>query len=249
MRQSAIAMLRLAAAWLIALLAAGSPYTDAFAASLQLAPTSLTLPPAQSAGGLWISNTGTDTVQVQARVYAWTQHDGEETLQPTDTVMISPPMRALAPGERQLIRFVRRTPTPPSKELAYRVIVDELPTPNTQRSGMQFVLRYSVPVFVLPTTPAAPLPEPQMRLVTDGDGTRLEVRNSGSLHAQLADLSYADAAHTTSIKGGLVGYVLAGQTMRWSLPEPADTYADGTFSARINGDAAPIELPRAPATP
>lgn len=234
----------------------------ASAASLQVAPTSLTLQATQNAEGLWLSNSGDQPVHVQLRVYRWTQSDGVESLDPTRDLVVSPPMQTLPPGQRQLVRIIRTAPVPPPSELGYRVIVDELPTDATpaDKQGLRFVLRYSIPVFIVPQAnasgsasakpePAAIAPALQARLLTGDDGqAMLEVRNSGSQHAQIADLAFGSrAANAEPLVPGLLGYALAGQTMRWPLKAPAARFADGVFTARINSAPEPQPLPFAPA--
>lgn len=234
-----------AAIFFAALLAFAIP---AGAASLQVAPTSLTLQAKQSADGLWLSNSGDAPVQVQLRVFRWTQKDGEERLEPTRDLVISPPMQTLPPGERQLVRLVRTKPIAPSSEISYRVIVDELPAPNKEQQGLQFVLRYSVPVFIVPETPTPIAPSLRTRLVAVEDGqAAIEIENSGSEHAQIADLVYTDASNKQeTIVPGLVGYVLPGQRMRWPLKSPASRFANGVFKARINSGPVELSLPLAP---
>ena len=80
---------------------------SAWASGLQVAPVSLTLQPMQHADGLWLSNTGTDQVHAQVRVYRWTQADGADQLTPSQDLVISPPMLGIGPGDRQLIRVIR----------------------------------------------------------------------------------------------------------------------------------------------
>ncbi|WP_372383265.1 molecular chaperone [Xanthomonas sp. NCPPB 1068] len=220
------------------------------AASLQLAPTSLTLSAEQSADGLWLSNSGGAPVQVQTRAYRWTQREGQDQLAPTQELLISPPMRTLAAGERQLIRVIRAGPAPGSQEACYRIIVDELPSADADRKGMQFVLRYSVPIFVLPPGKAAPTPTLSAQVVAGSDGTaQIQISNTGSGHAQIADLQHRVDGATKTALNGLVGYVLPGQTMRWSLGAPLAQFARGAIIARINGEADERTLLAAPTAP
>lgn len=223
--------------------------SQAIAASLQVAPTTLTLQARQNADGLWLSNSGSEPVTVQVRVFHWTQSGGVESLAPATDLVASPPMQTLPPGQKQLVRIVRPTPAPPAAELAYRVIVDELPQ-RKDKPGLQFVLRYSIPVFVDPPTIAGkPLaPSLSARLVTDAKGGAvLEITNTGTMHAQLADLEFQ--APTTAVPrtllAGLVGYVLPGQAMRWPLKESAAKLTGGVLRARIN--SAPDKTQLAPA--
>ena len=217
------------------------------AASLQVAPTSLQLTARQNAEALWISNSGTAPVDVQARVFRWTQRDGRDELEPTTDLVISPPMQALAAGQQQLIRVVRADPQPPPGQLAYRVIVDEVPPLDPNREGMQFVLRYSLPVFVQPDGDAPDKPDLQASLLTQADGTlALEVRNLGTTYAQLADLGMGTPERPQVFKPGLVGYVLSGQTMRWPLEITAARLNGATLSAKINGASQATPLPAPP---
>jgi fimbrial chaperone protein len=186
-------------------------------------------------------------VQVQVRVFEWRQDAGQDQLLPTTDLQVSPPMQSLAAGQQQLIRVVRSEPTPPATQRAYRVIVDELPTVDPRRSGMQFVLRYSMPVFVQPDKDAPLQHTLQARLTRLDDGRpALEVHNSGSSYAQLADIGLGPASRPQIIHPGLLGYVLGGQTMRWPLDVPAARLAGATFSAKINGESAQTPLPAAP---
>ncbi|MCF7749899.1 molecular chaperone [Bacillus subtilis subsp. subtilis] len=217
----------------------------AHAASLQVAPTSLQLSARQNADALWISNSGTAPVQVQVRVYRWSQSDGQDRLEPTDDLQVSPPMQSLAAGQQQLVRVVRSDPQPPAAQLAYRVIVDELPALDPHRTGMQFVLRYSLPVFVQPGDTGTAQLQARQILLADGRPA-LEVRNSGRAYAQLADLAIGSAERPQTVHPGLLGYVLGGQTMHWPLDVPPARLTGATFMARINGESAQTPLPVAP---
>jgi len=211
----------------------------AHAASLQVAPTSVTVQASQNAAGLDLANTGTADLHAQVRVFRWTQVDGEDRLEATRDIAVSPPMAKLAPGAKQLVRIIRLGP-PANAEMAYRVIVDELPvdaTGNEGKPGLQFMLRYSVPVFVMPAGIEAVAPDLHARVVGDEGRRSLEVRNTGTGHAQLADLAFVDGAGRRTLLGeGLAGYVLAGQSRRWPLPVAIGDAAGGHFETRINGE-------------
>jgi len=220
---------------------------SATAASLQVAPTSLQLTPRQNADALWLTNSGTAPVQVQVRVFEWRQDTGQDQLLPTTDLQVSPPMQSLAAGQQQLIRVVRSVPDAPASQRAYRVIVDELPTVDPRRTGMQFVLRYSMPVFVQPGVDGPLDHALQVRLTRLDDGRpALEVHNRGNSYAQLADIGLGPVDRPQIIHPGLLGYVLGGQTMRWPLDVPVARLAGATFSAKINGESAQTPLPAAP---
>lgn len=225
--------------------AAALQSVGACAAGLQVAPISLTLDARRGADGLWLSNTGDAVLNAQVRVFHWTQANGEEQLAASRGLAVSPPMLKLEPGARQLVRVIRTGPAPTEREDAFRLLVDEVPNEAAQANGLNFVLRYSVPVFVAPAgaAPAAPQLEWSLR---GGAAATLEVANAGSTHAQLASLAFTGAdGNVLSINAGLLGYVLPGATMHWPLPGDRATFAHGgRLSARVNGEplATPVVL-------
>jgi fimbrial chaperone protein len=214
---------------------------------LQVVPTSLSLQPSQNADGLWLSNTGDSVVHAQIRVYHWTQDGQGDQLASSRGLVVSPPMLQLAVGDRQLIRVIRIGAPPTgagAMEDAYRLSVDELPIDAQGKQGLQFVLHYSLPIFIEPAGSAAAPPQLQWHLLRDGEHVVLQVTNHGGSHAQLARLSYVDATgHRTDITQGLLGYVLPGATMHWTLKPPATVFAaGGTLEAMINGEKASQNL-------
>lgn len=220
----------------------------AAASGLQVSPVMLSLQARQNADGLWLSNTGDSIVHAQVRVYHWTQEGGAEQLTPSRGLVVSPPMLQLDVGARQLVRVIRVGPPPmgaAAVEDAYRVSIDELPIDAQGKKGLQFVLHYSVPVFVAPAGVAATV-APQLHWALQRDGARVSmvVSNTGDGHAQLADLSFTDkSGRRSEISGGLFGYVLPHSTMHWALKLPATVFANGgTLEARINDTPATQEL-------
>ena len=209
------------------------------AASLQVATTSVTVPSERNAAGLTLMNNGSEPLTAQVRVFRWTQVEGEDVLEPTTDLAVSPPMLELAPGGSQLVRVIRLGAPPEGVETSYRVIVDELPLDaGEEHAGLRFVLRYSVPVFIAPAKGRNTAPVLHTRVVSVDGNRWLELENLGNGRAQVADLAWAapDGERVT-IAGGLSGYVLPGQRRRWRLPERLSMPVGGSFQARINGEA------------
>ncbi|ARQ89311.1 fimbrial biogenesis chaperone [Stenotrophomonas maltophilia] len=221
--------------------------STAGATSLQVAPTSLQLEARQRAGELWLTNSGTSPVKLQVRVFRWVQQGGKEQLLPTDELMASPPMQELAAGQQQLVRVMRPTREPPSAQQYYRLIVDEVPDLATRAEGMQFVLRYSIPVFVQPASGKL-APQLQARMVTLDDGRNgVEVANSGNSYAQIADLALGSVKRPRIVHPGLLGYVLPGQVMRWPIERMAIDRDNDQITAKLNGESeqTPLSPPSA----
>ncbi|KAA0911470.1 molecular chaperone [Pusillimonas sp. ANT_WB101] len=208
------------------------------AATLQVAPVSVTMLPKQAAVSLWLSNTGNDAIHAQIRSFEWSQQDDQDQYKETTDLLISPPFIKLEPGQRRMVRVMRAgrlnltqsdvdsrasgaaamDMSPENQEKSYRLIIDELPVASRSKS-LKFVMQYSVPVFV--SAVSAPPIKPTLRWrVQNLAGTQmLVVSNTGTIHAQLADVKLVTTTgKTLEVQRGLLGYVLPGSTMRWRIP-------------------------------
>ena len=215
------------------------------AGNLQAAPISIEIAAGEQSQTLTLSNTGDAPLRAQIRVMDWQQSDGVEDLLPSRTLRASPPIVEIAPHSQQLVRIVRPDSTPATTELAYRLIVDELPDPEqADVAGLKLLLRYSIPVFVLPPgvvpvlARTGDIPPTDLSHVTATlhDGV-LAVTNSSASRIRISDVAWVNAdGSVVPVHPGLLGYALAGKRMQWPLPLPAGAKAGGSLRARFNND-------------
>lgn len=211
----------------------------ALASGLQVSPVTLTLKD-KNADGIWLSNEGDNEINAQVRVFQWDQRNFKDDLTASRDLVISPPMLTLQPGQRQLIRVIRLGNPTNSVEEAYRLSVNELPPATPPANKLQFVLHYSLPVFIQPKNN----PNPEAKLTWGvkkiGGDNFLEVSNQGNSHAQLSALTYINhQGARKEITAGLLGYVLPGSTMRWILaPALSHMTPGGKLEVMINGQKA-----------
>lgn len=214
--------------------------TAARAGGLGVSPIVLDFDAKSPARALWLSNAGDHTLHGQLRVFRWTQINGEDHLEATRDLVLSPPMLELAAGDQQLVRVIRTAPYP-AGEQAYRILVNELPDASADaHSGLSFVMEFSVPVFVGSGAP----PQLSWSLRAEAGQAVLDARNAGGMRAQIADVELFDARGTRlTQQAGLFGYVLAGQQRRWTLAP--DAAGAQTLQANLNGERIRVDL-RAP---
>lgn len=192
---------------------------SAEAVSLRVAPARLDLVAPDSAATLTLRNEDTRPLNVQIRIFRWSQVDGIEHLEPTKDVVASPPFTTLAPSGDYTVRIVRVNKAPVAGEESYRLLIDELPDRTRERSGaISFILRYSIPVFFVRRDASAP--QVAWSIEPSRNSLLLTAENTGERHLRVADLELADGGARLAARSGLVGYVLAGAVMRWSLPRP-----------------------------
>lgn len=238
----------------LALLAA----LPAQAASLQVSPVVLNFQPGQPALGMTLRNSGDAPLTGQVRVFAWSQNGKDDVLEPVQALVASPPMMTIPQQGEQLVRVVRTSRQPADHELTYRLLIDELPppqsagTPGEVNGGVNFRLRYSIPVFV--PMPGAPS-EPKLSwTLQKHDGAwYLAASNQGGSHAQLSAVKLLGAGgESFEVSAGLLGYALPGSGREWRLSDrfPAQLAANGLkVEATVNASAlpaAPVSVGAAP---
>lgn len=212
----------------------------------------------QQAVALWLENRGSEPSLLQVRILAWKQVDGEDRYADQDDVVGTPPMIRIEAGKRQMVRLTRTVSVGPGEERAFRVLIDEVPTHrasadgrapvegNTPAIGVRFQFRYSIPLFVYgeglwwkpradrdrnPT--AAGQPELSWRRVVREGKPELEILNAGPIHARLTGVYVTHGTSSTTLAEGLLGYVLAGSSLR--RPVPDVIAADAVLMATVNG--------------
>lgn len=144
------------------------------------------------------------------------------------------------------MRLMRASDTAGVREMAYRLLVGELPnTSGNTGNGVQFRFRYSVPVFL---HPAGELGAPDLRWSLEQRLGKwfLRVSNSGSLHARISDVTLTGAAAQVPVRTGLLGYALAERTRSFPLAQlPVEWQRDSTSvtaTANVNGRAVTMPI-------
>lgn len=221
------------------------------ASSVLIWPIDPVIQSSEKAGALWLENRGSQPVTLQVRVLEWSQQGHADGYAAQKAVIGSPPMARIEPGKKQLVRLIKTAPAPAGQEMAYRILVDEIPVaaeavePGEMKAGVNFQMRYSVPLFVYGDglaydkfaeqrgESATASPQLSWRIVDAGGRRFVEIANSGTLHARLARVSFTwSDGRRVVLSPGLLGYVLAGASMRWPLPAGVDGSA--TLQASIN---------------
>lgn len=216
----------------VAGLAALFALPGAAAGTFTISPLRVDFTGTSGTAALNVRNEEAVPVVVQAEGLSWSQEGGKDVLAPSRDLLISPAVFTLAPGGSQLVRVALRRAPDATRELAYRMTLQEVPqAASPDFNGLQVALRLSVPVFVAPVAPAAPEVTWSARREADGR-TVLAAHNGGSAHAQIHRfvLQTADGARTLFEQPGLA-YVLPDANRLWTID-------DKNESTRVNGAAA-----------
>jgi fimbrial chaperone protein len=214
-------------------MAAAAP---AAASTFNISPIRAELTAAHRTEVLTLMNADDDPVVVQIHVVAWSQQNGEERLDETRELLVTPPVLQIPGKGEQIIRVALRREPDAIRELTYRVILEEVPQAAPLNfTGLRVALRLSVPVFVAPlhgkassevTWEAHPL--------RDGE-FEVAATNRGSAHLQISDFELTLAGDDGALHGMTSKYVLPGSRMTWTL-KPGNTAASGNAGLPTSGN-------------
>ncbi len=184
-----------------------------------------------------IVNNDTHDVSLQIRAYDWTQKDSQDVLEPTQTLIISPPVFTVAPGASQTIRIVSRRPAE-INEVAYRLLVDEIPT-AAAGPAINFKFRISMPIFIAPNATA------NLKMgwtLSAGKTAKLTVANTGNRRGRLLNLVLTlPNGKKITPPAGANPYTLAGMTRQYAFDVDPPLPAGSLVKMSANSDSGPID--------
>lgn len=221
------------------------------AATLTVSPVRVELSKARGTAVLTLRNDGDSPAVVQTQIMTWYQQDGTDQHAETNDILVSPPLFSLAAGATQIVRLGLRRAPDPSRELTYRLFLQEVPSaaPAAQQT-VRMALRISLPVFVDAIDSKPPRLAWSARREPTGQ-LRISVENSGPKHVLLFDLrAGAPGAEAAPLAAQGPQYVLAGQQRSW-LTKLADGAAWDAPRVRVRArsDAGDVDTEIALALP
>lgn len=197
----------------------------AHAAELAVLPVGLSLNESNTKGVITVSNHGKESVVIQAETMYWTQANGKNIHTLTQDMLVNPPLFTIPAGQSQLLRVgLRKMPTS-QQEVAYRLILREVPPPpltkaqiaEGEQGNIRVLLQLSLPVYITPKAPVS-LSQWTAQQAANGNIT-LKLNNSGNVHILVNELKLrnvnANNAVLTSVQVNDV--VLPGQNKHWDI--------------------------------
>ncbi|MBL0919856.1 MAG: molecular chaperone [Hydrogenophaga sp.] len=198
--------------------------------AFQVRPVRVDLGSRASATQLMVHNPTNRPLLLQAEVFDWSQPDeGRDELRPSTALIVNPPIVEIAPGASQVVRVGLRGPVEAGVERSYRVWLTQVATPELLESGVQLLMRVSLPVFVTGT--GTPPPQPQWRQTKAG----VEMSNTGARHIQVRALKLIDTDGRSTTLGPC--YALPAGQCRWARPPG---WAAGALRWEADSDAGPL---------
>jgi len=185
-----------------------------------------------------ITNSHDVPIAIEIQVFARTQKpDGSDDLVPdTENVIVTPPQTVIQPGESQTFRVSWVGEQAPGREIAYRLVTNQLPIRFKQEKRDNFVAevtmryRYEIALYIQPsgTTPRARLESARvfedeangrlLELTISSDGTRRAILEKPELQLVSGGSSFTIGTEQLAPLVGL--NILPGSTRVVRMPAP-----------------------------
>jgi fimbrial chaperone protein len=183
-----------------------------------VSPVRIFMQPRDRATAITITNDGDKEVVLQADMYDWKQTaDGQDDLQLTEDMVVSPPIIRLAPGARQVVRLALLKPADASRQLTYRLITREIPEAAAAKDrslNVSIALALSMPVFITP--PIAKQSLSCAAVSASATALKVECTNAGAAHTQIRRAVLERDAQPLG-KLDNAGYFLAGTKRQFDI--------------------------------
>ncbi len=197
--------------------------THVAAAGIAIAPVIVEIDSPRRVVAVTVTN-GTDkALTLQAQSLAWQQADGKDRFEPTDGLLVVPPLADVRPGTSQVFRIMLRVPAPAAAERAYRLVLEDISAeqvPATE-STISFKLTHNLPVMVAAAgKPVAAVRWKPCAASAAGEAC-VSLLNAGNRRVRVHTLTLSGDGwqQTLELKGG--ENVLAGAQREWRAPLPA----------------------------
>jgi len=216
-----------------------------FASAFELKPLYANLKPSGpgSEQVFRITNNHDKPIAVQFKMTTREQHsDGTESKHPADDLfMVYPPQAVIPVNKTQKVRVQWLGDHSPSKELAYRLIAEQVPVTldKEQKTGVQMVMTLVGSVYIVPDGVAADLQISNLQQV--GNRLNFVVSNNGTQRAMMNNLSIqlSNGSQQMTLSGAQVAgadgkNVLAGSNRSLSIPYPGGLSLGSGWQASLN---------------
>ena len=174
-----------------------------------------------------LSSKASAPMRLQTELLRWRQDvQGDAVTEPSDDLLVSPPIADLQPGDKQVFRIALRGTRPTPEELTYRLILEDVAEPAADAAAnatpgmvIKFRMRYDLPVVVAPASPVvnALRWKPCAAAVTTAEAC-IRLLNTGNRRVKVQTLNLTGDTwqQMLDIKDGV--NVLAGAEREWRVP-------------------------------
>jgi fimbrial chaperone protein len=191
---------------------------QAQAGEFTISPIRIYMNPEDRAVAVTITNESDEPLVMQADLYTWSQDAaGEEVLELSEELFLSPPIIKLEARGRQVVRLARLNNAAPTEQLTFRMIAREIPEATLPAAGaqVQVALALSLPIFITPHNAKSEL---ECSFEQAAASPQVICENIGNAYAQPRALTLSNAAGETVATLEPANYILPGIKLAYDMP-------------------------------
>jgi len=123
------------------------------AAGLSISPVVVEIDSPRRAVAVTVTNQGDQAVTFQTEAMVWQQVNGVDQFEPTDELLVVPPIVEVPPNASQIFRVTLRVPRPSPVERTFRLILEDVSEDETStgQASVAFKFTHNLPVMVAPS--------------------------------------------------------------------------------------------------
>lgn len=208
------------------------------AAGVTISPVVLEIDSPRKAIAVTVTNNGDRPVTFQTEAMAWLQVNGADHHEPTEDLLVVPPMVEVPARSSQIFRVMLRTRAPSPVERTYRVMLEDITEAQAASSGqasVAFKLTHNLPLLIAPagkvvnairwkpcppTVALAPAPvvAPAKPQATRGREACVRLLNAGNRRVKVQTLTLAGDGWQQALALKEGENLLAGSERAWRVP-------------------------------
>ncbi|MBE0434485.1 MAG: molecular chaperone [Methylomicrobium sp.] len=186
--------------------------------AITISPVLIELSPARRVVSVTISNPSDQAMSFQTETLIWSQPDGTNHYEPTEDLLVAPPIAEIPPQSSQIFRITLRKPLSGTVEQTYRLILEDVSEELNPQPGVVAIrFKHNLPVYVIPAGETKAAPRWSLCATTAGKGC-VRLDNDGSRRLRVSELMVAGQDWQQKIPGGAV---LAGAWKQWVFDLPS----------------------------
>lgn len=189
------------------------------AAGLVISPFRANLNATQTSAVFNVGNQRDTPMVVQVNTVEWLQQaNGDDVFNDTDDIIATPAIATIPPKTNYVIRVGLRNNITSTQEKTYRLFIEEIPSPHTQKTGLNIALRASLPIFVAPKliAPVSPSMVWTLKRIAK-DTLMLSAHNTGNTHVQILGYHCLLNGEEVLKNNKVLSYLLPNTKKEWTI--------------------------------
>ena len=182
--------------------------------ALVISPVLIELKKSAPVASLSIENNSNEIISFQTNIFSWDQEGDRDIYKESDMIFVVPAISSIQPNSLQIFRITLTRPIGRDKELAFRLLLEDITDDIKQANGniLKFRLNHNLPLFVLPSMSINSLIWSSCEAESSKGCMRLD--NKGNKRLRISNITLQGKDWKKDLEGS--GTVLSGAWKKWT---------------------------------